>query len=44
MMEQMTENDADGVVEEVPPAVTYGCLQEFDNARFFCRTTGKGYI
>jgi len=23
-MEQMTENDADGVIDEVPPAVTSG--------------------
>lgn len=34
MMEQMTENDVDGVADEVPPAVTYGHREEFDNVLF----------
>lgn len=41
MMEQMTEKDADSVVDEVPPAVTYGLPQEFDNAQFFSQDDGE---
>lgn len=33
-VEQMAENDADGVADEVSPAVTCGRPREFDNASF----------